>query len=500
MVRETEVARASSALGVRVGVTEAEGPADGAGGVRASFDEAVLVSELQRWARTPIATTEKGFTGLAPLTPEELSRARPEVGGLGLMTPYVLLRSVALEQNLAAMARYCAAHGVELAPHAKTTMSPEIWAAHLRHGAFGLTAATPHQVEVLRAFGVRRILLANEIAGARAARWLAGLLDADCDLELCCYVDDPAGVAALDDALSRPGIRPGRRLPVLVELGYGGGRGGARDVATALEVARSVRASRHLALLGAAGFEGLIGGGAATPEALDAARRFAATLRRVGESLLGEGLIGSEAAGWGRAGRLVLSAGGSCFFDVVAEQLGGGWSRSERPVVVLRSGGYACHDHGLLARSSPFVRGTAAGAVAPALEVWSRVIARPEPDLALLDAGRRDLSTDADLPVVVERRPADGACEQATGGAEVIGGEEVIGTGRAGGAGGIEGLRVVACNDQHSYVRLADPSALAVGDLVALGISHCCTTFDKWRIIPMVDDELRVAGVAHTFF
>ena len=64
----------------------------------------------------------------------------------------------------------------------------------------------------------------------------------------------------------------------------------------------------------------------------------------------------------------------------------------------------------------------------------------------------------------------------------------------------LDELRVVACNDQHAYVSLADPGSLALGDLVALGISHCCTTFDKWRLIPMVDAERRVVGIAHTYF
>ena len=39
-----------------------------------------------------------------------------------------------------------------------------------------------------------------------------------------------------------------------------------------------------------------------------------------------------------------------------------------------------------------------------------------------------------------------------------------------------------------------------VGDLVGFGISHPCTAFDKWRVIPVVDDELRVTGAVRTFF
>ncbi len=174
-----------------------------------AVDERILHAELDRQARTAVAATEKGFTGSGPVIPSELVERRPHLDELGLMTPYLTLNTDALEQNLAAMAAYCEQHHVALAPHAKTTMSPQVWAAHLRAGAWGLTAATPHQVAVLVSFGVRRIFYANEVADATTASFLAGLLDDDPALELCCYVDSPAGVTALDGAL-RDGRRGGR--------------------------------------------------------------------------------------------------------------------------------------------------------------------------------------------------------------------------------------------------------------------------------------------------
>ena len=38
------------------------------------------------------------------------------------------------------------------------------------------------------------------------------------------------------------------------------------------------------------------------------------------------------------------------------------------------------------------------------------------------------------------------------------------------------------------------------GDLVCLGISHPCTTLDKWRVIPVVSDDGRVTDTVHAFF
>ena len=40
----------------------------------------------------------------------------------------------------------------------------------------------------------------------------------------------------------------------------------------------------------------------------------------------------------------------------------------------------------------------------------------------------------------------------------------------------------------------------AVGDLIGLGISHPCTTFDKWRLVPLVNDQYDVIDCIQTFF
>ncbi len=55
-------------------------------------------------------------------------------------------------------------------------------------------------------------------------------------------------------------------------------------------------------------------------------------------------------------------------------------------------------------------------------------------------------------------------------------------------------------NDQHAYLRLDQRTALAPGDLVCLGISHPCTTLDKWRLIPVVSEDGRVTDTVHAFF
>ena len=60
--------------------------------------------------------------------------------------------------------------------------------------------------------------------------------------------------------------------------------------------------------------------------------------------------------------------------------------------------------------------------------------------------------------------------------------------------------RIVKMNDQHAYLELPPEHPLRVGDLVATGISHPCTTFDKWPLMLLTDDHYRVTGAINTFF
>jgi D-serine deaminase-like pyridoxal phosphate-dependent protein len=151
---------------------------------------------------------------------------------------------------------------------------------------------------------------------------------------------------------------------------------------------------------------------------------------------------------------------------------------------VLRSGAYVAHDHGMYASLAPRPADSQDGpdqapappALWPALELWAHVLSRPEPDLALLCAGRRDVSFDAGLPVPLRIHRGGGP------------------------PAAPRGMKVTRLDDQHAYLSLPANADLAPGDVVCLGISHPCTTFDKWRVIPVADDDYRVVDAVHTFF
>jgi len=410
----------------------------------------------------------KGFPTVDEgLTPAAFAASRPGLFDTGFHWPMMVIKRRALDHNVATLANYCASRGVDLAPHVKTTMSPKIWRRQLAAGAWGLTVATPNQVRVLRADGVSRIFLANELVDANFIEWLADQLATDDTFDFYCYVDSVDGVDILGAATSGRGGRP---LRVLVELGHEDGRTGCRTDADAFAVARAVRQHPSLSLVGVAGYEGGIGRGRSAAT-VGAVRAYVRRVRRLLESLDRDELLDEE------VGEHVVSCGGSLFFDLVADELTGQWETPCQMRVVLRSGSYVTHDSAMYDVLSPLASAPLEHRLQPAIEVWCQVLSRPEPTLALLGVGKRDISFDEGLPVVLATRPRGGQAVQPQ-----------------------TGFVVTQLNDQHAFVSVSRDASLAVGDLVCLGVSHPCTVHDKWQLVPLVDDEYRVVDTIRSYF
>jgi D-serine deaminase-like pyridoxal phosphate-dependent protein len=387
---------------------------------------------------------------------DEVAAERPALAEFS--TPLVTIDAAAERHNVETMFRWAAERGLELAPHGKTTMAPELWAHLVDAGATALTVATPWQAQVARSAGIRSILLANEVADPAGIAWIRSELDADPHFEFACWIDSPEGLAAIAAA---PGERP---VDVLVELGAVEGRAGIRGQDNALALAWAASREPSVRLVGVAGWEGGLADDR-SPESLALLRGYLDGLVGLLRQLRDFELFNTD--------RPIITAGGSAFFDLVADAFA--------PLVasapddggvrcILRSGAFQVHDDVHYRDLSPL--GTE---LTPALSGWARVLSRPSPTLALLDGGKRDFAADLDLPVPL-----------------------------AGDGSPLPGARITKVNDQHAFLELPAESRLAVGDVVRLGLSHPCTTFDKWRVIPVIDGanrpDARVVGFVETFF
>ncbi|MFI5782308.1 amino acid deaminase [Nocardia sp. NPDC051570] len=470
------------------------------------------------------------------LTVREFLATAPHLDDL--QTPVLTLDRGALDGNLAVLADWVAAAGVRLAPHGKTTMAPQLWAEQLAAGAWAITVATGWQAQVARSFGVNRIVLANAFVDPAGLRWAAGESALDPDFELISWVDSVETVAAMERHLAD--APDGVRLPVLVELGGPHGRTGARGVDAALAVAEAVRGSGRLELAGAGGYEGVFAHDRAT-ESLAAVHDYLNELTRLHRLLIGA-----------YERRAIVSAGGSAYPDLVVEHLAPladeQGAHGIPTTVVLRSGAYIIHDDGFYSGITPLP------GLRSAMHAWARVLSHPEPALALLDAGKRDLPFDEGLPVPQRlsgaggevppgaqvsaladqhtflRLPASPSGESAS--LEFSGSASVPGGSVSQPGGSVSASSESAFQPDDSFSASgesvsqpggsASPSSgsaspgspsgrpqgartgIAVGDIVRLGLSHPCTAMDKWRLVPVIDDadaeRPRVVDLVHTFF
>ena len=404
---------------------------------------------------------------------------RSEVAQLGwnvladdLPLPVAVLQREALEHNVAWMQRRATRWGVDLAPHGKTTMSPQLFARQLDAGAWGITFANVTQLAVGVAAGVRNTLIANQVFADADLACIQQLRRDHAGLRVVFLVDS---IAQLDLVEAWHARRPpSDPFEALIEVGVPGGRTGVRSAADGEALATRLHASTAVNLAGIECYEGL---GAQGDRAADEV--YAKALMDRVEALA----VFCDRSGLFDTDEVLMSAGGSAIFDLVAGRLVPSLGRGVRGL--LRSGCYVTHDHGFYRRMVHEVEtrlGCACDStLKPALEVWAAVQSCPEPGLAIVAAGKRDLSFDMTMPIPQFR---------AARGARVA--SPVPASWR------IDGL-----NDQHAYLRWdAADEALApvVGERVGLGISHPCTTFDKWPWMPVVDTDYRVVDAVTTHF
>ncbi|TXC95917.1 amino acid deaminase [Streptomyces sp. ISID311] len=397
-------------------------------------------------------------------TVAELAAERRNLFRDGFTTPVLALSAESVEHNLALMETYSERHGLAFAPHGKTSMAPQLFARQLEYGAWGITAAVPHQVRVYRSHGIDHIFLANEVVDAVALRWLAGELAADPGFRFLCYVDSLRGIELMDTALREAGaVRP---VDVVIELAAGeGARTGVRTETECLELADALAGVDTLRLVGVAGYE------ADAPDATT--ERVTAWMRRL--VALAEQL--DRAGRFADLDQIVISAGGSAWFDAVADVFAELPELSAPVLKLLRSGAYVSHDDGQYRKLTPFNRVPEEGALQPAFRLWAQVVSRPTPQQAFLNAGKRDAAYDLHLPEA-----------------------QVVRSGRDGTVRPADGLTITGLSDQHAWVRTERSGDLEVGDWVGLGLSHPCTSFDKWQLIPLVEADGTVTDFIRTFF
>ena len=369
--------------------------------------------------------------------------------------PIMILRDSALENNIKRMASYCKSLGFELAPHVKTSMSPQISQRQIDAGAWALTVANFSQASMMYASGFNRLIIGNEVVEPTSIAEIAKINGSGAG-QIIFYIDSLAGLKIAQDSITNVADA---KLNVFMEIGAVGARTGIRDLELLKIILAEIAKDERIYVRGVSGFEGVVPGGNRDSDGIEKLRIF---LRHIVAAA-------KITAPFIREDKIIISGGGSSFFDYVAEE----FAKYEGDAqFILRSGGYVSHDHIGYENMYPFMGAPDSERFYPALELWARVLSVPEADLAMLNYGKRDAGNDLHNPLPIlklGKKP------------EAFRGE-------------IEKL-----NDQHAFMKIS-PGTVAVGDIIGCGISHPCTNFDKWRLLPLVNDNYDVIDLVRTHF
>ena len=386
--------------------------------------------------------------------PDFLS-TKPNLFTSDFQFPIMILRDSALENNIKRMASYCKSLGFELAPHVKTSMSPQISQRQLDAGAWALTVANFSQASMMYASGFNRLIIGNEVVEPTSIAEIAKINGSGAG-QIIFYIDSLAGLKIAQDSITNVADA---KLNVFMEIGAVGARTGIRDLELLKIILAEIAKDERIYVRGVSGFEGVVPGGNRDSDGIEKLRIF---LRHIVAAA-------KITAPFIREDKIIISGGGSSFFDYVAEE----FAKYEGDAqFILRSGGYVSHDHIGYENMYPFMGAPDSERFYPALELWARVLSVPEADLAMLNYGKRDAGNDLHNPLPIlklGKKP------------EAFRGE-------------IEKL-----NDQHAFMKIS-PGTVAVGDIIGCGISHPCTNFDKWRLLPLVNDNYDVIDLVRTHF
>jgi len=442
------------------------------------FSELYDLSSLYDFSSQPVNTQTKGLGQI------DNDACMADIGGQGwnilreeVSLPVAVLLDERIEHNLSWMREFISRYQLKLAPHGKTTMSPELYQLQLDYGAWGITLATAPQVNAAFQHGVRRIIMANQLIGKANMAVIAGLLAQDTAFDFTCIVDSADNV----DALGEYFAARQQKLRVLLEYGITGGRTGVRNAEQEQQVLEAVKRWPHsISLVGVEIYEGVIDEEAPI-------RAFLQHVMKRTEALALDGHFAEPT--------VILTGAGSAWFDVVAEE----FHRENYALdaaqryhleVILRSGCYLTHDAGIYEKANqrilahnPVAR-QMNSSLQPALQVWAYVQSLPEPGRVIIGLGKRDAGADAGFPVAAGHfRPARSGS---------VGYTTVVPVPQE--------WKIIKMMDQHAFMELPQGADIQVGDMLLFDISHPCLTFDKWRQLLRVNEQWDVTGAVTTWF
>jgi len=284
-----------------------------------------------------------------------------------ISTPALLIDLDKMEYNISKMADFFQDKKAKLRPHMKTHKTPMIAHKQIEAGAIGITCQKLSEAEVMAEAGIKDILIANEVVGARKIERLVSLAKYT---KIKVAVDNSDNIVDISKAAKKKGVKVG----ILVEVNIGMNRCGVYPGEPALRLAQEVEREKGLEFLGLMGYEGhtvLIKSYEQRKDKTEEALKLLIETKRLLEKK------GLECK--------IVSAGGTGTYDITGSYPG---------ITEIEAGSYITMDtkyNGIEGIRGEFKQ---------ALSLLTTVISRPTDDRAILDAGMKAISIDMGIPEI----------------------------------------------------------------------------------------------------
>jgi D-serine deaminase-like pyridoxal phosphate-dependent protein len=357
---------------------------------------------------------------------------KPDHADIGLSyreleTPALIANLRVVESNSMTMRSFLSPHKIHLRPHAKIHhATPQIARMQMKDGTIGITCAKLNEAETLREAGIQDILIANQIVGKRKIDRLVNLAG-KCDLKVA--VDSRENA----QAIAKEAVQRGVRVGVLVEVNIGHNRCGVAPFEPTLDMVNFILHLPGLVFKGLMGYDGHCTLKVSPEERGDLSRKAYRLLADTRSHIEKHGIEVS-----------IVSGGGTFTYRYAAEIEG---------ITEIQAGTYLLmdttfQDHGVREFDC-------------ALSVLTTVISQPgyagAEKLAIVDTGKKSISTALGLPEVLEP----------------------------------DGAKVISLSDEHGRISFADSaSALRLGDQVEFSVPDANGTINQFDRIYAVRDGL----------
>lgn len=348
-----------------------------------------------------------------------------------LDTPALLIDLDALEANIQAMAKHCAAVRQRLRPHTKTHKSVEIARRQVAAGAVGVCCATLGEAEVMGRAGIPGVHITSPVVRPHGVARLMALNAAAQDLSV--VVDHPDNVAALAEAAAAAG----KTLQIMVDIDVGSRRTGVPSAQQAVALAQQVEGASHLTLTGVQGYAGFLQHIYDWDERVRRGQEVADFLAEVKRQLEAAGIAPPVFSGGGTGTHAI-----DCTQGVLNE---------------LQAGSYVFLDTDYQAVRH---QGEAAERFREALFVQASVVSAAQEDCVTTDAGLKAFATDCGLPELRRGAPA--------------------------------GATYSFAGDEHGRITFAGSERIGLGAVVECLSPHCDPTVNLYSVYHVVRGDTLV--------